>query len=155
MGALSLIQSAMTRIHVPEVGNTALATRSMGNSASAMEVLAKGNQQGNQAMKLAVHTIGQKRSTQATTAQLGKQFGQVKGWADQQATLNKIIKDGAADWARGSKFQADSAKVIAKTSQDVAIGNSEAQYTTYKGHSAANVAVAVNQSAYGGSGWSA
>lgn len=156
MGALkNVLKSAMTRKHVPEGCDTAIATQSMGTSVKALAIVAKGNRAGSQAMVLAANTIGKTRNTQAATGEVAKRLGQVRGWADQQQMLNSAIKAGAADYLRGSKAQADSAKVLAKTSQEVAVLNSAAQYDMYKGHHAAGVQVAINQSAYGGAGWSA
>ena len=155
MGALSLIQSAMTRKHVPESGNTKMATRSMESSVNALAVVAKGNQQGSQALRLAVHTIGQKRTTQASTDQLGKQLGLIEGWADQQVQNNKAITAAAAHYTRGNKAMNNSAKVIATTNQSAAVDSATTQYEMYKNHTAASMQVTMKQSAYGGLGWSA
>ena len=156
MGALTnVLKSAMTRKHVSEVGNTGLATQSMGTSVKALEIVASGNREGSQAMVLAANTIGKKNQTQAGSAEVGKRMGQVKRWADQMEALKPMIEAGAKDFARGTKAQTSMAKTIGQTTRDMAVLNSATQYDMYKGHSAANVAVAVNQSAYGGSGWSA
>lgn len=156
MGALAkLVTTAMTRRHVPESGDTLFATRSMGTSVKALQIVAKGNREGSQAMMLAANTIGKKHGTQAATAEFGKRMGQVRGWADRMEELKSIIESGAKDYARGTKAQISMAKTIAKTTQDVAVLNSGAQYDMYKGHHAAVAQVAVNQSAYGGQGWSA
>ena len=155
MGALNLIQSAMTRKHVPESGNTKLATRSMESSVNALAVVAKGNQQGNQALRLAVHTIGQNRSTQATTDQLGKQLGLIEGWADQQVQANKAITAAAGHYTRGTKAMNNSAKILATTNQVAAVDSATAQYEMYKNHTAASMQITMKQSAYGGLGWSA
>ena len=155
MGALSFIQSAMTRKHVSEVGNTGLATQSMGTSVKTLEIVASGNREGSQAMVLAANTIGKKNQTQAGSAEVGKRMGQVKRWADQMEALKPMIEAGAKDFARGTKAQTSMAKTIGQTTRDMAVLNSATQYDMYKGHAAASVQVAINQSAYGGSGWSA
>jgi len=155
MGALSLIQSTMTRKHVSESGSTGLATQSMGTSVKALEIVASGNRAGSQAMVLAANTIGKKNQTQAGSAEVGRRMGQVKRWADQMEALKPMIEAGAKDFARGTKAQTSMAKTIGQTTRDMAVLNSATQYDMYKGHAAANVQLAVNQSAYGGAGWSA
>lgn len=156
MGALTtVLKSAITRKHVNEAGNTALATQSMGTSVKALEIVAKGNREGSQAMVLAANTIGKARNTQAATGEVAKRMGQIKGWADQQEMLKSVVEAGAKDYLRGTKAQTSAAKTLAKTTQEVAVLNSAAQYEMYKGHHQAGVQVAINQSAYGGAGWSA
>ena len=156
MGALiNVFKSGMTRKHVPESGDTRLATRSMESSANALTVVAKGNQQGSQALRLAVHTIGQKRTTQATTDQLGKQLGLIEGWADQQVQANMAIAAAAAHYTRGTKAMNSSAKILAKTSQTTAVDSATTQYDMYRDHTKASMQVTMKQSAYGGAGWSA
>lgn len=155
MGALTNAFQSMTRKHVPESGSTALATQSMGTSVKALAIVAKGHREGSQAMVLAANTIGKKHNTQAATAEISKKAGWVKGWADQQEMLKPKIEAMAKDYARGTKAQTSMAKTLAKTSQEVAVLNSGAQYEMYKGHHAAGMEIAINQSAYGGAGWSA
>jgi hypothetical protein len=156
MGALTAaISSAMTRRHAPESGNTGLATQVMGTSVKALDIVAKGNKEGAQALTLATNTIAKNRSTQAATSEVAKKAGQLKGWADQQEALKPMINAMAKDFERGSKAQTDMAKTIAKTTQNVGVLNAEAQYEMFKGHSAASTKIAVAQSAYGGAGWSA
>lgn len=155
MGALTNVFQSMTRKHVAESGNTALATQSMGTSVKALQIVAKGNREGSQAMVLAANTIGRKHSTQSATAEVGKRMGQVRGWADQMEALKPLIEAGAKDYARGTKAQTSMAKTIAKTTQDVAVLNSGAQYDMYRSHHTAGMQVVANQSAYGGAGWSA
>lgn len=153
-GLATVLKSAMTRKHVSESGSTALATQSMGSSVKALELVAKGNREGSQAMVLAVNTIGKTCNTQVATTEVGKRMGQVKGWADQMEAMKPMIEAGAKDFERGSKAQASMAKTIAKTSQNVAVLNAESQYEIYKGHHQAGMKVAVAQSAYGGANWS-
>jgi len=156
MGALTnVLKSAMTRKYVPESGDNALATQSMGTSARAMTVAAKGHKEGAQTMALAVTTIGRAKTTQAASSELAKRLGQLEGWADQQALNAKQIKAASAHYLRGTKAVTDSAKTIADTSQKVGVINAEAQYSIFKGHSAAQMDIQVKQSAYNGSGWSA
>ena len=155
MGALSKLQSAVTRKFVPESGSTALATQSMGVSAKTLEIVAKGNGEGSRAMVIAANTIGKHHNTQAATAEVGKRMGRIKAWADQMEMLKPIIEAGAKDYARGTLHQTSMAKTLAKTSQTVAILNSGAQYDMSKNHQSAGIQVAINQSAYGGAGWSA
>ena len=155
MGALTNVFQSMTRKHVPESGNTAIATQSMGTSVKALQVVAKGHREGSQAMVLAANTIGKSHNTQAATAEVQKKLGQIRGWADQMEALKPIIEAGAKDYARGTVHQVSMAKTLAKTGQTVAILNSSAQYEMYKQHYAAAQQVGVNQSAYGGAGWSA
>ena len=156
MGALTnVLRSAMTRKHVSETGNTGLATQAMGTSVKALEIVANGNREGSQAMVIAANTIGKKNQTQAASAEVGKRMGQVKRWADQMEALKPMIEAGAKDFARGTKAQTSMAKTIGQTTRDMAVLNSATQYDMYKSHASANVQVAVNQSAYGGSGWSA
>ena len=155
MGALNLIQSAMTRKYVPESGNSSLATQSMGTSARAMTVAAKGHKEGAQTMALAVTTIGRTKTTQAASSELAKRLGQLEYWADQQVLHGKQIKAASAHYLRGTKAVTESAKTIADTSQKVGVINADAQYSIFKGHSAAQMDIQIKQSAYGGAGWSA
>ena len=155
MGALSLIRSAMTRQHVPESGNTRIATGSMKDSASALAVVAKGNQQGSAAMTLAVNTIGRQSFTQSANDQLSKELGRIEGWADQQVIANMAIANAATHYARGTKAMNSSAKIIAKTKQTVAVDNATAQHEMSRDHMMASARITMKQSAYGCSGWSA
>ena len=155
MGALTkVIQSAMTRKQVPEESSTALATRSMGTSVKAMEILRRPDN-GSATMRFAASTIGSAHNSQEKVVNLGKKLGQLEAWAKQQAILNKQLKIGAAHYIQGTKSMTDSALILADTSQKVAVLNSEAQKKAYNGHVEAQLHVAINQSAYGGSGWSA
>ena len=156
MGALTnALRTAMTRKHVPESGDTALSTRSMGTSAKALAIVAKGNREGAHAMVLATNMIGRTRHTQAATAEVAKKAGSVKAWADQMEMLKSTVEGMAKDYTRGTVHQVSMAKTLAKTGQTVGMLNSGAQYDMYKQHHAAGMQIAVNQSAYGGTGWSA
>ena len=155
MGALTnVLKSAMTRKYVPEESSTALATRSMGTSVKAMEILRRPDE-GSKTMRIATSVIGAKHSKQETVVALGKQLGQLEAWAKQQAMLNKQIKLGAAHYIQGTKSMTDSALTIAETSQKVGVLNSEAQKKAYNGHTESQLNIAINQSAYAGAGWSA
>lgn len=155
MGALSKLRSLVTTQHVPESGNTRIATGAMKSSATALTVVAKGNQQGSTALTLAVNTIGQKHFTQAAGDRLAQELGLIEGWADQQVLANKIITSASGHYTRGTKAMNDSAKKIATANQTVALDSATTQHGMARDHVATSMQVAMKQSAYGGAGWSA
>lgn len=155
MGLVKAVKSAITVKHVSEGSSNALATRSMGQSVKALDVVGKGNAQAAQTMTLATNVIGQDRTNQAQRHSLGKRLGELQAWAENMEDMKPIVLQAAKNYEKGHAAQAQMATAIARSSQKVALLNSTTQQQMYRDHSRTSMQLTTAQAAYGGSGWSA
>ena len=155
MGALTNVFQSMTRKHVPESGNTAIATRTLDISAKSLAIVAKGNVQGARSLSFAQALVTKPRVTQAAMGAIAQKAGHVEEWARDMAIMKPIVDKMTASYVKGAKDQIDISKKLAKAGQTVAVLNSEAQSEISFAHRQASAQTTYAQAAYGGQGWSA
>ncbi|MGL5061081.1 MAG: hypothetical protein ACRC62_13995 [Microcoleus sp.] len=154
-GIVKALGSALTRKHASESSNTALATRSMGQSVKALDVVGRGNVRAAETMTRATNLLGVERIDQSRRHELGKRFGELQAWAEGMEDLKPLVLQAAKNYEKGHAAQAQMAAAIGKSSRKVTLLNATTQQQMYREHAQTSMQLTVAQAAYGGQTWSA
>lgn len=154
-GLISRITQSLTTKHVPESGDTSIATQSMGTSASALALVAKGNKDAAKTMVLATTMAGKKTNNQQASDALADRVGAIKAWMQNQELIGAQVDEGAKYYKKGINRLIKTAETIGDLSRDVAISSAQTQDEMNFEHRKASAQVRISQEAYSGGGFSA